>query len=451
MNPLIFREYDIRGIVDKDLTDEVVRKIGCAFGTYLQRLDKRDITIGGDCRLSTERFRKVLIHALTDTGCTVTDLGVCTSPILYFSIVHLKKDGGLMITGSHNPRDFNGFKLCVGEHTLHGDEIQEILRIIENGTFAAGNGSTSAYDIVTDYQNYLCEQFTFQKKLAIAVDAGNGTAGEVIVPILERLRVDVTPLNCTMDGNFPVHHPDPTIPENLEQLIATVREKKLDFGIAFDGDGDRIGTVNDKGEIIWADKLMILYTRDILKKNPGATFISEVKCSKLFYEDVERHGGTAIMWKAGHSLIKAKMKEVKAAMAGEVSGHIFFADRYFGFDDAIYAALRLIEIVAAADTSLSELLNDVPQTFVTPELRIACPDERKFAVVDAIKKEFKKSYQTIDIDGVRVIFDDGWGLVRPSNTQAELTMRFEATTQKRLEEIKSLVEATVKEVMERVI
>ncbi len=450
MNPLIFREYDIRGIVDKDLTDDVVEKIGMACGTYMRRKNKTNINVGGDCRLSTERFRKALIKGLKSTGCNVTTLGVTTTPILYFSLFHLKADGGVMITGSHNPSNFNGFKVCVGTDTIHGEEIQNLRKIIEAGDFESGSGSVSDYDIVTEYKKYLVSKFKIKRQMNVAIDAGNGTAGEVAEPILRELGVNVIPLNCKMDGNFPVHHPDPTIPKNLEQIIEEVRKKKLDVGIAFDGDGDRIGAVNDKGEIVFGDKILILYSRDILKNKPGATIISEVKCSKNLFSDITKHGGKAIMWKAGHSLIKAKMKETNAALAGEMSGHMFFADRYFGYDDAIYAAIRLIEILANSDEPLSVLLNDVPETFVTPEIRTKCPDEIKFKVIDKIKEEFKGKYEFIDIDGLRVNFDDGWGLVRASNTQAVLVMRFEADSQKRLDEIKNFIETAVQETMERI-
>ena len=450
MNPFIFREYDIRGIVEKDLTDDVVYKIGLACGTYMKRKGKSKINIGGDCRLSTEQFREALMKGLTTTGCDVINLGICTTPILYFSLFHLNNDGGIMITGSHNPPNFNGFKVCVGTHTIYGEEIQNLRKIIEQGDFETGNGIVSNYNIVNDYKEFIIEQFTFKKKLNVAIDAGNGTVGEVIVPVLKRLGVNVIPLNCTMDGNFPVHHPDPTVLKNLEQIISEIKNKHLDLGIAFDGDGDRIGIVNEKGKIIWGDQLMILYSRDILKKQPGATIISDVKCSKHLYDDIKRNGGHAIMWKTGHSLIKAKMKEVHAPLAGEMSGHIFFGDRYFGYDDAVYAALRLIEIIANTDKTISQLLSDIPQSYVTPEIRIHCSDEIKFRVIDNLKNELRGKYDFIDIDGVRIIFDDGWGLVRASNTQPVLVMRFEADSEKRLEEIKTFIESKVDRILERI-
>lgn len=443
INPLIFREYDIRGLVDKDLTDEGVQLIGQGFGTYIRRMGKKVLAVGGDCRLSTERFRKALIKGLVSTGCDIVDIGVCTSPLLYFSLFHLTVDGGVMITGSHNPADFNGFKLGVGKTTIYGEEIQKVREIIEKGDFASGNGSVSTSNCITPYQEHLKKQFSFKRTVRVAVDAGNGTAGEIILPILKALGVDVVPLNCTMDGRFPVHHPDPTVEKNLVQLIDAVRSQKLEGGIAFDGDGDRIGAVNEKGEVVWGDKLMIIYATEILKRIPGATFISEVKCSKSLYDNIEKKGGRAVMWKTGHSLIKAKMKEEHAAFAGEMSGHMFFADRYFGFDDAIYAALRLIEILAASHEPFSALLKDVPPSFVTPEIRIDCTDDKKFVLVETLKKELAREYKIIDVDGVRITFPDGWGLVRASNTQPVLVMRFEAETKTRLEEIRSFIEGKV--------
>lgn len=449
MNSMIFREYDIRGIVDKDLTDDVVRNIGKAFGSVIRRQGKQTVAIGGDCRLSTERFRAALIEGILSTGCDVLNVGVCTTPILYFSIYTLDVDGGIMITGSHNPSDFNGFKMCVGKGTLHGEDIQKIRAIIETNDFESGSGTVKDYDVTTEYKKYLVSKFSFKKPLKVAIDAGNGTGGEVFLPILKELGVEVVPLNCQMDGTFPNHHPDPTVEKNLVQLIKAVQENSLDLGIAFDGDSDRIGAVNEKGDIIWGDKLMILFSRAILKETPGATIISEVKSSTHLYADIKKNGGNGIMWKTGHSLIKAKMKETQAALAGEMSGHVFFADRYFGFDDALYAALRLIEIVDRSDESLSEMLSDVPKTFSTPELRVDCPDELKFKIVDAIKDDLQKDHTIIDIDGVRIVFDDGWGLIRASNTQAVLVMRFEAESEKRVNEMRSFIENKVSEISGR--
>ena len=449
MNPYIFRKYDIRGIVDKDLTDQFVNNLGRAYGTMVKRCGKKIVAVGGDCRLSTERFRKALINGIMATGIDVIDLGTCTTPILYFALYTQPIDGGIMITGSHNPSDFNGFKLCVGKDTIHGEKIQELRVLIERNDFACGEGSVQTLDIVRLYRRHLVDLFDFPRSVSVAIDAGNGTGGEVCIPILRELQVNAVPLNCTMDGTFPVHHPDPTVASNLEQIIDVVVTQGLDAGIAFDGDTDRIGVVDEKGSIIWGDKLVMLFAREILKKKQGATIISEVKASQLLYDDIEKHGGNGVMWKTGHSLIKAKIKETGAALAGEMSGHMFFADRYFGFDDAIYAVLRLIEIMANTDRPLSELLADVPETVVTPEIRFSCPDDIKFKIVDAVRDSLKDKYTIIDIDGVRVHFEDGWGLLRASNTQAVLVMRVEASTEKRLSEIKCMLENWVQKAKEQ--
>ena len=441
----IFREYDVRGVFGKDLTLETAELIGKGFGAYSKEKGVKKITLGRDVRLSSDALHDSIIKGLTEAGLEIIDVGVCPTPLLYFSIHHLKADGGVMITGSHNPPEFNGFKLAIGKETIYGDKIQEVRKIIEDGKFEKGKGTVSDYDIVQDYLDYLKNNFSGFKKskrpLKIVVDCGNGTAGIAAPVILKSLGCDVTELFCDSDGNFPNHHPDPTIPKNLDALIKKVKEAKADFGAAYDGDADRIGVVDENGEIIWGDKLMIIFSRDILKKKPGATFISEVKSSQTMYDDITKNGGNAIMWKTGHSLIKAKMKEAGALLAGEMSGHIFFADRYLGYDDAIYATCRLAEILAESNKKTSELLSDVPKTYSTPEIRIDCPDEKKFQIVEAAKERFRKEYKIIDVDGVRILFNDGWGLIRASNTQPVLVMRFEANSEKRLKEIKDFVEA----------
>ena len=449
MNPEIFREYDIRGVVDKDLTEQDVVLIGKGFGTYLRGENRSKVTVGRDCRLSSEKYRDLVIEGLLATGCDVVDIGVCPTPVFYFSIRQLKKEGGIMVTASHNPPEYNGFKLCSGYDTLFGEQIQKLRRIIEGGTFAEGSGTAETADVVTPYKKFLQENVKLAKPLRAGIDAGNGTAGVVAVPIIRNLGCEVFDIYCDMDGNFPNHEPDPTVVKNMQDLIGLVREKGLDVGIGYDGDGDRIGIIDEKGDIIWGDQLMIMYARDILSRRPGATFIAEVKCSQTLYHDIEKHGGRAIMWKTGHSLIKQKMKEVKAELAGEMSGHMFFADRYFGFDDAIYASCRLLEILAATGKSITELLNDVPRTYNTPEIRVPCPDDRKFQVVRDVTEYFRQQYNIIDIDGVRVLFEDGWGLVRASNTQPVLVLRFEALSQTRLSEIQSLVESVLTEIRER--
>ena len=449
MNFEIFREYDIRGVVDKDLTEQDVVLIGKGFGTYLRGENRSKVTVGRDCRLSSEKYRDLVIEGLLATGCDVVDIGVCPTPVFYFSIRQLKKEGGIMVTASHNPPEYNGFKLCSGYDTIFGEQIQKLRRIIEGGTFAEGSGTAETADVVTPYKEFLQENVELARPLRAGIDAGNGTAGVVAVPIIRNLGCEVFDIYCDMDGNFPNHEPDPTVVKNMQDLIGLVREKGLDVGIGYDGDGDRIGIIDEKGDIIWGDQLMIIYARDILSRRPGATFIAEVKCSQTLYHDIEKHGGRAIMWKTGHSLIKQKMKEVKAELAGEMSGHMFFADRYFGYDDAIYASCRLLEILAATGKSITELLNDVPRTYNTPEIRVPCPDDRKFQVVRDVTEYFRQQYNIIDIDGVRVLFEDGWGLVRASNTQPVLVLRFEALSQTRLSEIQSLVESVLTEIRER--
>ncbi len=448
MNPTIFREYDIRGVVDKDLTDEDVILIGKAFGTYLRGKNRSEVSVGRDCRLSSENYQRLLIEGLVATGCDVVDIGVCPTPILYFSIRHLKKEGGIMVTASHNPPEYNGFKLCSGYDTLFGEQIQEVRRIIDGGTFAEGHGKVETADVITPYKKLVEENVELARPLKVGIDAGNGPAGVVAVPIIRNLGCEVSELYCDMDGTFPNHEPDPTVEKNMQDLIRLVREQGLDVGIGYDGDGDRIGVIDEKGAMIWGDQLMIIYARDILSRKPGATFIAEVKCSQTLYDDIEQHGGRAVMSKTGHSLIKQKMKEVEAELAGEMSGHMFFADRYFGYDDAVYASCRLLEILAATGKTITELLSDVPKTYNTPEIRVPCPDDRKFQVVKDVTEYFRQRYDIIDIDGVRILFEDGWGLVRASNTQPVLVLRFETLSQGRLSEVQSLVESVVAEIQE---
>jgi phosphomannomutase/phosphoglucomutase len=353
-------------------------------------------------------------------------------------------EAGVQITGSHNPPDENGLKICLGKTTIHGEEIQEIRKIVEGEAFADGEGGLETLDIIPRYQDYLKENLKpGPKAIKVVVDAGNGTGGFVGVPIYRALGFEVIELFCEPDGDFPNHHPDPTMPANLETMIKTVKEHKADLGIGFDGDADRIGVVDNAGRIIWGDRLMAVYARDILKDNPGATIVSEVKCSQTLYDDIEARGGRAIMWKAGHSLIKAKMKEEKALFGGEMSGHMFFVHRYFGFDDAIYAGGRLLELLSRTEGTLSDMLSDMPETVTTPEIRTPCPDDRKFDVVKALVEEFRKEYDVVDVDGARVIFDFGWGLVRASNTQPVLVMRFEAQNEDQLEKMQKLFEEKI--------
>jgi phosphomannomutase/phosphoglucomutase len=440
INPQIYREYDIRGVVDKDLTPDIAKRLGQGFGTHMTRLGRKNLVVGRDGRLSSPSYGEALIEGLISTGCNIVDIGVCPTPVYYFSIFHLDKDGGMMVTGSHNPPEFNGFKVSVGKSTIFGEEIQKLGRLIEKGEFVNGKGNLSKFEIIRLYQDYIKKNIKLEKKMRVVIDAGNGTAGVLAGPLLRDLGCEVEELYCEIDGRFPNHFPDPTIPGNLKDLIDRVKKNRADVGIGYDGDADRIGVADDQGNIIWGDQLMIVFAREILKYKKGATFVAEVKCSQNLFNDIEKHGGKAIMWRTGHSLIKEKMREENAVLGGEMSGHIFFADRYFGYDDAIYASCRLIELLSKTDRKLSQLLADVPKTFITPEIRVDCPDEIKFKVVEKVKGELRKGYSIIDVDGVRVKFEDGWGLVRASNTQPVLVLRFEALTQERLQEIKKLVE-----------
>jgi len=447
ISPTLFREYDIRGLVDQDLTEEAVSLIGKALGTKVRAAGGKTVVVGRDCRESGERFNKQLVAALRSTGCDVVDVGVVPTPLVYFAAYTLPGiDGSCQITGSHNPPEYNGLKLGLGKSTFHGEEIQELRRIIEKGEFATGQGEYRTHDVVTPYRAYVKENLRFgRRKLKVVVDAGNGTGGVVAVPLFESLGLEVVPLFIEMDGRFPNHHADPTVEKNLEHLKAKVREVKADIGIAYDGDADRVGAVDEQGNVLWGDQIMILFSRALLAEVPGSAIVGEVKCSFTLYDDIEARGGRAIMWKAGHSLIKAKMKEEKAALAGEMSGHIFFAHRWFGFDDGIYSSARLLELLSQTDAPMSSLLADVPRTFSTPELRVDCPEEKKFELVRRAQEYFAKRYEAVTVDGVRVVFPDGWGLVRASNTQPILVLRFEAKSEARLAEIEALVRSKVDE------
>jgi phosphomannomutase/phosphoglucomutase len=449
INPNIFREYDIRGIVDKDLTLEVVETLGKGMGTYFRRQNRREVAVGRDCRLSSPAYSEALAKGLLSTGCSVVDLGTIPTPLLYFAIYDKSFEAGVMITGSHNPPEYNGFKLMSGKETLYGETIQEVYRLIKDDKIIKDKeGPRRAYNIVPEYEDYVLKNISLKKKLKVVVDAGNGTGGVVAVPIFKKLGCEVVELYCDMDGRFPNHHPDPTLPDAMRDLIKTVGEAKADLGVAYDGDADRIGIVDDEGHLIWGDQLMIFFARDILKTHPGAAIISEVKATKILYEEIEKLGGRPIMWKTGHSLIKKKIKEEKALLAGEMSGHIFFADRFFGFDDAIYSSARLLELLSRSAMKLSQMLAGLPKTYSTPEIRIYASEEVKFKIVDEVRKELTLKYPVIDIDGVRAIFPKGWGLVRASNTQAVLVLRFEAETEKDLgaiqTEVKGAVERAIK-------
>ncbi len=449
MDPDIFREYDIRGIVNEQIDDADVYMLGRGIGTYFAENGCRSISLGRDCRLSSERFAQQLLQGLIVSGCHITDIGICPTPVLYYSIRHFRLEGGVMITASHNPPEYNGFKVCLGSDSVHGRQLQRIRQIIDKQAFSEGRGSRQEADGVSPYKEFVVGNIEIPRPMRVGLDAGNGTAGVVAAPLLRCLNCEVHELYCEMDGHFPNHEADPTVEANLQDLIALVKEKKLDIGIGYDGDGDRIGVIDENGRTIYGDQLMIIFSREILSRKPGATFISEVKCSKTMYDDIEKNGGRAVMWKTGHSLIKEKMKAEAAELAGEMSGHMFFADRYFGYDDAVYASCRIIEILSRTGQSVSDLLSDLPSTFSTPEIRVECPDQKKFKLVEKLTQDFQKEFDVIDIDGARIVFDDGWGLVRASNTQPALVLRFEALSQARLDEIRHMVESRLAEIQQR--
>lgn len=451
----IFREYDIRGIYPHDLTDDTAYQIGRAFSVYIRTtLKKKEIhlSVGRDIRLSSASLKDSLINGLLQSGINVTDIGECPTPLQYYSINRLKTDGGVMITGSHNPPDYNGFKLSIGEQTIYGRDIQKLRRIIEEGDFltAERTGSLETFDIISEYSVFMKASFGSLDGIKVVVDSGNGTGGIVAPQIMRSLGAEVIELFSEPDGTFPNHHPDPVVPEYIKEMRDTVRREKAHLGIGFDGDADRIGVVDEDSEPVWGDRLMIIFSRDLLREDPGASIIGEVKCSQTLYDDIEHNGGKPIMWKTGHSLIKKKMKEEGALLAGEMSGHIFFADRYYGYDDAIYASLRLLEIIKKSGPpyGIKKLLRDIPQTTSSPEIRFDCPEEKKFKIVEAMKKDFS-NYPSITIDGIRVNFPKGWGLIRASNTQPALVLRFEADTVENLQKIESTVRTRLNEVLSR--
>jgi phosphomannomutase/phosphoglucomutase len=452
----LFREYDLRGVVGSELTVEMAERVGRAYATYVAGRGVKTISLGRDGRLSSPSLHRSLLKGLIDGGLDVIDIGVCSSPLVYFSLFTLPVGGGIMITGSHNAAEYNGFKICVGKEAIHGEAIQELRRVMEKGVFVSGAGRLSEHAIIPDYLAYIKKSFAGVNahRLHVVIDCGNGAASLVAKQALELLGCKVTGLYCDLDGRFPNHHPDPTVLDNLSDLMQAVKDHKADVGIGYDGDADRIGAVDEQGAVLWGDRLLVVYARDILAVKPGGTIISEVKASQSLYDDIAAKGGRPIMWKTGHSLIKAKMKEESAVLAGEMSGHMFFADRYFGYDDAVYASCRLIEILAKATQPLSALVADLPKTVVTPEIRVDLPDSVKFDVVRSIQARFEvylKTKQTIGpamlvlrdlitIDGVRAVFDDGWGLIRASNTQPALVLRFEAVSSERMHAIRALID-----------
>ena len=437
INPAIFREYDIRGIADTDLTDDNVYTLGRACGTYYVSRGEKKVIVGQDVRISSPRIAKAMHRGLNDSGCDVIDIGIVPTPVLYFSLFHYNTGNGIMITASHNPKEFNGFKVAQNKSTIYGDEIQKLRRLTEEDTFATGKGTIATLDVVPAYLDYILDHMRIKKGIRVAIDTGNGTCGPLVDSLMKKIGADYQILYKEPDGNFPNHLADPTVVEHISELINVVKHGSFECGIGFDGDGDRIGVLDENAEVIWGDVLLAIYAEKVLQRIPGAKIIFEVKCSQGLIERIDALGGVPLMYKTGHSLIKAKMRAEHSPLAGEMSGHIFFADRYYGFDDAIYASLRLLEILSDGVT-LSTLAYKVPKYYSTPEIRVETSDEKKFQIVEYLKSYFKKSYKVIDIDGVRVVFPDGWGLVRPSNTQPALVLRFEAKTEDRLEEIKTL-------------
>ncbi|MGB8222505.1 MAG: phosphomannomutase/phosphoglucomutase [Polyangiales bacterium] len=445
MNPHVFRQYDIRGHAERDFDDDFVRVLGLSLGTFYSKRGLRRIAVGRDCRLSSPRLHEALCAGLLEAGLSVIDVGIGPTPLLYFAVHDLDLEGGVQITGSHNPPAENGFKMMVGKGSLYGDDIVELRTLMENGSYQRRpGGKIEAVDPAPAYVRRAKNDIQLgPRDLRFAVDAGNGAGGPLAIATMKALGLNPIEMLCDMDGTFPVHHADPTEPETLEMLQDRVLSDGLDLGFAYDGDADRVGVIDARGEIIWGDKLMIILSRALLAKHPGATIIGEVKCSQTMYDDIEAHGGRGVLWKTGHSLIKTKMKEEHALLAGEMSGHIFFADRYYGFDDAIYATLRILEIMSHSDVPLHEMLSDVPKTFATPEIRVDCEDARKFALVQDVVDYYRPTHDLVDIDGARIQFDGGWALVRASNTQPVLVLRFEADSERQLEAIRSEVESVL--------
>ncbi|WP_083945004.1 phosphomannomutase/phosphoglucomutase [Thiomicrospira microaerophila] len=438
-NPLIFREYDIRGRVDTDLTPSLVGLVGLALGAQLREQGQRQVVIGRDGRLSSQGLSNALANGLLDSGIDVIDLEMVTTPMVYFAAKTLKGvNSCVVITGSHNPPEYNGIKMVIDDVTLSGDAIQQLAQRIRKQQFVSGNGCYALHDIGFDYQQAITNRIQLARGLKVVVDAGNGVAGATSPALLRELGCEVIELFCDVDGLFPNHHPDPAQPKNLQDLVAAVKTHQADIGLAFDGDGDRCGVVDEQGQILFADRQMMLFAQDVLSRQPGATILFDIKCSSLLAKQIEKHGGKPLMWKTGHSLMKAKMRETQAALGGELSGHLFFADNWFGFDDGTYAAARMLQIIAAQTRPASEVFASLPDGVSTPELEMRFAEGEAHAFMQAfIEKAAFDSGQICTLDGLRVDFDDGWGLVRASNTSSNLVMRFEGETPAALEQVKT--------------
>lgn len=440
MNRQIFREYDIRGLVETDLTPEAVELLGRGIGTYMLKHNAAKISVGMDGRLTSPELFNMLVKGLLSTGLDVTGLGVIPTPLSYYSTHKMAVDGSVMITGSHNPPEYNGFKVTLGTSSVFGSELQVIADIIETEDFENGEGLLDSYDIKPEYISDISERISLDRPVRLAVDCGNGVGGLTAEKILKNLGCIPLMLFADVDGNFPNHHPDPTVEKNIEKLKDVVVNEGLELGVAYDGDADRIGVVDETGKVLWGDQILAILSRALLEVAPGASIIGEVKCSQLLFDDIEKHGGNGLMWKVGHSLIKAKMHEIGAELAGEMSGHIFYHHRFYGFDDAVYVTMRLLEIVARSEKPVGKILEDWHKLYNTPEIRSDCPDEIKFRVVEKVRDHFKNKYRVVDVDGMRVIMPGGWGLLRASNTQPVVVMRFEADSEERLQEIRTEVE-----------
>lgn len=436
VNRTIFREYDIRGIYTEDLKNDTPYLLGRSFGSIVRRKGKKSVCIAGDNRITTPELKEKVISGLLDSGCNVTDIHIVPTPVLYFAIHTNSFDAGIMVTASHNPPEFNGFKLAIENKSLYGKEIQKIADIIENNNFEEGKGEYLQREMSQNYIQFISDRFNFKRNFKIAIDTGNGTAGPLIVDLFEKIGLDVIPLYTESDPSFPYHLPDPLVPENMEDLIKTVTDNNLDAGFGYDGDADRLGVVDEKGNILWGDQLLVIYGKDVLKKLPGSKIIFDVKCSKTLEEEITKAGGVPLIWKTGRSLIEDKMRIEKAPLAGELSGHLYFADEYLGYDDAIYASLRLLKIMDETGQNPSELLEGIKRYYSTPEIRLTVPDNIKFDAVENIKKFFSSKGEKIsDIDGVKVFFSNGWALVRASNTQPAVVVRIEAYSENMLERL----------------
>ncbi len=438
INPYIFREYDIRGNVAEDFPPDLVVLLGKGFGTFVRNQGGKEIALSGDIRLTTPELMEHFKRGVLSVGVDVINLGYLPTPVNYFAMFHLDVAGACQITGSHNPPEYNGFKLSYNKGAVYGEQIQDIRRIIEAAAFTAGEGNEIRHEIKSDYEQMLLSKIKLERPVKVVMDCGNAAACINGPIIFKEMGVELTELYCDIDGTFPNHHPDPTVRANLTDLIALMKTGKYEVGLAFDGDADRIGVVDETGEIIWADQLMALFLPEIVA--PGDEILFDVKCSQALEDMIVKYGGKPVMWKTGHSLIKVKMRELNCKFGGEMSGHIFFADDYYGYDDALYVAARLMQLIARSDKKLSELAAEIPRYYSTPEMRMMCEsDEEKFRIAKEAAEYFTANYDVIDVDGVRIKFGDGWGLVRSSNTQPVIVCRFEAATQARMEEIKNLV------------